>query len=354
MEELKLLEKLEKENYKAYIVGGYVRDYLLGIKSNDIDITTDARPLEIKRVFNTDIEDNLGSIIIPNKHFSIQITTFREEFEYTNRHPKIKYVDTLEEDLKRRDFTINTICMDSNRNIIDHLGGKKDLENRLLKVVGDVSIKLTEDPLRILRAVRFAAKYNLKIEKSAFNFIKEHGFLVRELSYDRKRQELDLIFESNPRVGLKLLESLNLLEPLELELNKHYIESNCIGTWAQLNFSASYPFKKSTKKEIDTLKNVINRGTIDEETILYNGLSLSLIGGKILQIHEEDILKMFADMPIKEESKLALNGEEIMRITEKKGRVIKDIKKDLIKNILRGNLPNRGLELEKYLNENWK
>ena len=134
----KILNILNNKGFKTYIVGGYVRDYLLNNKSNDYDICTSARPNDLMNIFDV-IDNNHGSVKIKYNNKIYEITTFRKDINYINhRKPeKIEYVNTLKEDLQRRDFTINTICMDEFNNIIDLLDGKKDLQNKIIIVVGD-------------------------------------------------------------------------------------------------------------------------------------------------------------------------------------------------------------------------
>ena len=133
---IRILTILHENNHEAYIVGGYVRDKLLGKKSNDIDISTSATPKEIMELFPNTESPNYGSIRIIYKNTNFDITTFRRDIKYEdNRLPvKIKYIKSLKKDLLRRDFTINTICMDKDKNIIDVLNAKIDLEKKVIKI----------------------------------------------------------------------------------------------------------------------------------------------------------------------------------------------------------------------------
>ena len=154
---LKLLKEFSEHSYDAYIVGGYVRDYLLGIESSDIDITTNATPKEIKEIFHDCCLPNeeYGSVIVTLKGIRFEITTFRKEVEYVdNRRPgEVKYINELYPDLLRRDFIINTICMDKDGQIIDYLGGKEDLNKKIIRTVGPADERFEEDCLLILRSL---------------------------------------------------------------------------------------------------------------------------------------------------------------------------------------------------------
>ena len=166
---IKILKKLNDNNYNAYIVGGFVRDHLLGLKSNDIDITTNAKPKEILKLFE-DAElssKDYGTVTVTRNGYRFEITTFRKEINYKDhRHPdEIEYIDDLYEDLLRRDFTVNTICMDKDEQIIDLLEGRKDLNKKIIKTVGESDIRFKEDALRILRAIRFSTSLKFSLDK---------------------------------------------------------------------------------------------------------------------------------------------------------------------------------------------
>ena len=165
---LKLLKEITSHSYKAYIVGGFVRDHLLGIESNDIDICTNATPKEIKEIFEDSClpNEDYGSVIVERRGITFEITTFRKEIEYVdNRRPiEIKYIDDLYQDLLRRDFVINTLCMDDNGRILDYLGGKEDLSKRVIRTIGDATSKFSDDSLRILRAIRFATILDFSLD----------------------------------------------------------------------------------------------------------------------------------------------------------------------------------------------
>ena len=164
---LKFLKTIEDNGFEAYIVGGFVRDYILGIESNDVDICTNAKPSDIRKIFKDKCLPNqeYGSVVVIVKNVRFEVTTFRREITYIdNRKPvEFEYIDSLLEDLQRRDFTINTICMDKDKNIIDVLSGKNDILRREINTVGNSFDKLSQDSLRILRAIRFATVLDFKL-----------------------------------------------------------------------------------------------------------------------------------------------------------------------------------------------
>lgn len=189
---LKLLNEISNMGYEAYIVGGYPRNLLIGKQNTDIDICTSANPNIIKENFKV-VKDNskFGSMQIEYNSYLFEITTFRIELEYNGRYPKIEYTESLIEDLKRRDFTINTICIDKDGNYIDLMGAISDLNNKTIKCIGDTKTKLKEDPIRILRAIRFSGELDFEIDKDLEYNIKIYGNLLEKLSKGQIKKELD-------------------------------------------------------------------------------------------------------------------------------------------------------------------
>lgn len=189
-EVLEILTELENNQFKAYVVGGYVRDYILNRKTNDYDIATDARPDDIIKIFNNKkmlVNKSFGNVVIDD----IEITTFRKD-EYNNsRFPKVTYVDTISEDVKRRDFTINALYMNKNYEIIDSLNAIEDLNNRIIRTVKDPNISFNEDPLRIIRAIRFARILNFEIEKETFIALQKYAYKLKEINKERIVKEIN-------------------------------------------------------------------------------------------------------------------------------------------------------------------
>ena len=190
--EIEFINILEKCNYKAYIVGGFVRDYLLGIESHDIDVTTNATPKEIGEVFSNikvkksmNLDDSYGSVQVIYKNIIFEVTTFREELEYfDNRHPsQIKYINDLEPDLQRRDFTVNAICISKTGEIVDPLNGQEDIKNRIIKTIGNSKKSFQDDALRILRAIRFSVILDFSLDEEIIEAIKSCKKYLKNIFY---------------------------------------------------------------------------------------------------------------------------------------------------------------------------
>jgi len=221
----KILEKLKKSGFEAYIVGGCVRDFLRKTKPRDWDITTNAKPKEIMALFPKSFYENrffTVTVLTESKDPTlkeIEITTFRKEAKYTDkRHPDfIEFAKTLEEDLKRRDFTVNAMALDvkdSELEIIDLFSAREDLKNKIIRAVGDPRERFAEDALRMMRAVRFAVTLGegWKIEQKTKEAIKEKAFLISKISKERIRDEfLKIIMSKEAAKGIELLRELSLL-----------------------------------------------------------------------------------------------------------------------------------------------
>ncbi len=188
-----LKDIFEKHGHSLYMVGGTSRDILLGVVPNDLDFVTDAMPKE-EKIFLPDASYSFakyGSIHLKINEKLVDITTFRVEGEYNDhRHPtKIEFVRDIKLDYVRRDFTINAIYLDKDYNVIDFSNGKEDLENKIIRFIGDPGKRIKEDPLRICRAERFASKLGFDIEKESLDAINKNRYLLNELNPLKLKEE---------------------------------------------------------------------------------------------------------------------------------------------------------------------
>ena len=222
---------LEKGGFEAYLVGGCVRDLIRGEEPKDWDITTNATPEEIIALFpHTFYENNFGTVGVVNDDTederlkTIEITPYRLESAYSdNRHPdSVRFADNLDDDLKRRDFTMNALAYSvSHRKIIDLYHGQKDIENKMIRTVGNPMERFSEDALRILRAVRFQTELGFEISHETENGIVECAHLLEQISKERIRDEFTkIIMSDNPMSGLLCLKKLNLLQYVVPQLEK--------------------------------------------------------------------------------------------------------------------------------------
>lgn len=196
----KIMDLVKSRGYEIYLVGGFVRDSLLGVKTNDVDMTTNATPNIIKDILKdyklNDEFRNYGCIKLEANEYNVEITTYRKEYDYKkHRRPSIvEFVDNLKEDLKRRDFTINALCYDGEK-LVDLYDGIKDLNNKVIRTIGDPLVRFEEDALRILRALRFSSALGFQIEDSLLKAINQKCYLVNELNKGIKEREIKKIQE---------------------------------------------------------------------------------------------------------------------------------------------------------------
>ncbi len=259
---LNILKKIEASGFKAYIVGGFVRDTLLNIPSKDIDICTDALPEDLKKLFGKDliIFEKYGACHLKNDKFSIDINTFRIELEYFNNKPvKIQYTADLKTDLIRRDFTINSLCFNSKSELIDELNAKKDLDNNIIRVIGDVNKKFDEDATRIIKALRFMCVLNFKLDISIINYIKYNNDFLRRISFNKIKEELDMIFESNPKIFIDFLK-INNMEKLFGIKEDFIIFNSRIGMYSQMKISDKFPFNRKERRLYQKYKDYLKKG----------------------------------------------------------------------------------------------
>ncbi len=350
-----ILKKIESQGYKAYIVGGYVRDKLMGINSRDIDICTNALPKKVIEILNLDnkASDNYGCINIKTKKFNIDITTFRKEMNYDMHKPKsIEYIDDIKTDLLRRDFTINTILINSKGKFIDYFNGIEDVKKRQIKCVGDTKFKLKEDPLRMLRAIRFSVLYNMKLDDEIVSFIKDNGSLLKTVTTFRKKEELDKIFISKSKItGLILLKELDLLKPLGINFIDIKYTNDILGIYAQINIEEEYPFSKNEKDLINKIREVINNKEINNITLYKYGLYVNLVAGEILGYSHEKINKKYKSLPIKSRKDIKISYKDIVLIKNNCYNNLSDIYLEIENNILLYKIKNNKREIIKYLKE---
>lgn len=204
-----IIEILREHGFEAYAVGGCVRDMILNRNPEDWDITTSAKPFEVKKLFrrtiDTGIQHGTVTVLLEKDHF--EVTTYRLDGEYEdNRHPKeVSFTSSLTEDLKRRDFTINAMAYNEQEGMIDLFGGMEDLKKGIIRCVGSAEERFTEDALRILRAVRFSAQLGFEIEEETLEAVKNKAELLHNISAERIRVEITKLILSDHPEKIKLL-----------------------------------------------------------------------------------------------------------------------------------------------------
>lgn len=366
---INVLEKFNEAGYEAYFVGGCVRDYLLNDDFSDIDITTNALPDEVKKIFRKSIDTGIqhGTVTILINGDSFEVTTFRTEDDYIDhRTPeKVEFVSDLKEDLDRRDFTINAMALDSKGELYDYHCGEKDLRNKIIKTVNNPNERFFEDALRMLRAFRFSSKLGFEIEENTLKAIKNNAELIKFVSIERIVNEFRKLLtgKGNKRSLELLLDSkLNNYIPFLDEISKIIDFSNynfCQSLYILSNINdISFEKLKELKlsnKEIKQVKiyEKINKDFISNvplEIILYNYdiKDVAFIASYSKYYDMEDIKKI--KLPIESFNDIAITSMEIISIIDKPaGPWIKEIIKKLEEDILLSKIDNRRKDILDFL-----
>lgn len=234
-EATRIVRELRERGHSAYLVGGCVRDLVLGREPADYDVATSATPAEVMRIFPQTyaVGAQFGVVLVPVKHdheggerdnYAIEVATYRSDGLYSDgRHPdRVQFSSEARVDVQRRDFTINGLLLDPvTREVLDYVGGRQDMDRRTVCTIGDPHQRFAEDKLRMLRAVRFAARFGYEIEQKTFAAIRELAPQINQVSHERVRDEiLKMLTEGQARRAFELLDQTGLLEQVLPEIKK--------------------------------------------------------------------------------------------------------------------------------------
>lgn len=366
-----ILKIFNQNGYEAYFVGGCVRDYLLGEEFSDIDITTNALPEEVKKIFRKSIDTGIqhGTVTILVKGEGYEVTTFRTEDEYTNhRSPeKIEFVSDLKEDLDRRDFTINAMALDSNGVLFDYHNGEKDLSSGAIRTVNNPNERFYEDALRMLRAFRFSSKLGFEIEYDTLEAIKKNAELIKFVSIERIVNEfkkllsgkgnlrsLELLLDSKLNTYIPFLEEIEIIQDFS-----KYSFCQSLYILSKIN-NISFDVLKILKLSNKEIKLIKEYDKINEDFI--NNVSLELI---LYKYNFEDVVFVaeyfsYNNRNTIENCKLIINSfdevditsqEIISTIGEKPGPWIKSVVSELEHEILLNRLDNNRKDILDFLSK---
>lgn len=355
---LPILEKIERAGFEAYFVGGSVRDRLLDLPVNDVDIATSAHPHEIKEIFKRTVDVGIehGTILVLTEDSEYEITTFRTESTYKDfrRPDSVTFVRSLTEDLKRRDFTVNAIAMDKEGQLSDPHKGLEDLEKGIIRAVGNPHERFNEDALRMMRAVRFAGQLNFEIEEETLKSIKDNAPLLEKIAIERIQIEFQKILTGKWRQeGLQAMILTNLYcycpdlasnqEAINALIGDKESFKNPESAWAFLIYQIDkYDTEDSFKEKKFLVHWKLSNKMISDVRTLFYGLKKRLKNEKIdpLQIFylgEETALKVedlmmhlgenteykevseqFKNLVIQEKNQLAVTGHDLMKVSSTK------------------------------------
>jgi len=389
---IEIIERLEENGHEAYFVGGSVRDTLMDRVIGDIDIATSATPDEIQAIFpkTVDVGAEHGTIIvITSEQESFEVTTFRTDGNYTdNRHPdEVVFVKSLQEDLKRRDFTMNAIAMTKHGKILDPFDGEKDINRKVIRTVGKASERFREDALRMLRAVRFSSQLSFSLEAATFLGIKEDNALLENVSTERKTVEMEkLLRGKGVKYGLELLVSTGLYtylpklggkedQLLKLgDLPLHHLNSLSaiwtvmvhvleIGEQEAESFLTTWKLPKKISKAV--MENLwmmekFQKNGWEKESIYRVGLERSVEAHQVLSVLGLDELASFPkiheiynNLPIYSLKDVVFNGHDLMDVAGgKQGKWISEILADMEMALIYEETKNERAALKEWV-YNW-
>ncbi len=264
-----ILEQLNKHGYEGYIVGGCVRDYLMGIEPHDYDITTSALPCQVKEIFPHTVDTGIrhGTVAVILDRTAYEVTTYRIDGEYKdNRHPEeVTFTDRLSGDLSRRDFTVNAIAYNDDKGFVDLFNGREDIENRIIRGVGDPDKRFKEDALRMMRALRFSAQLDFSIEENTLKAIRENACLIENISAERVREELFRLIGSDHNERLDILKNSGMAEYILPEIFDISIDFSDINKLSKsIALRLAYMFSAIGEKRV---KDMLIRLRTDGKTI---------------------------------------------------------------------------------------
>lgn len=381
-----VIATLESAGYEAVFVGGAVRDHLLGKTASDFDIATSATPVEVKAQFRTTFDMGIkhGTIIVLLDGEPIEVTTYRSESTNTDtdtyRPAGVPFVQSLHEDLKRRDFTMNAIALTLNGKLIDPFGGVADIQSRIIKAVDNAEDRFNEDPLRMLRAVRFSSVLGFDIELNTYTAIAKHAEKINHVSIERIKNEMDKIwtgFHSQKAISSMIATGLADHLPLFPKDAQFLINSspfvNAWEGWANIMLTGDYSVDKVvnayklSKKERFYLTDVqsafMNRieriytnddyYRFTQEVLIVAEKAFSAFHPEACSLNETEIAHAKDVLPIHSKEDLAISGKDLLEWkSERGGHWVGEWISKIESAILHGILQNEADDIKEwFLNE---
>ena len=360
-EVIRIIKSHDKE---AYFVGGYVRDLYLNRESKDIDITTSATPEEVMSYFHNvkNTGKKYGTVTVLKGEFKYEVTTYRMDGPYvSNRKPEdVTYTESLEEDLKRRDFTMNAIVLDENEKVVDLFGGRKDIENQVIRSIGDPNKRFTEDALRMLRAFRFSSQLGFDIDQATLEALQTQRHLIKNISIERVMVELSKLFVGPyKQKAIKYLVETNFHKELYgLEEGLEFLQNVSLDYIPIEAFTACFILNdiediwKFSNREMKLMLRVINLHEVTKDgkwnkyILFSNGIEICLLTNKISVLlgYEDqsiDIQGIWDSLLVKDVCDLKFKGQDILQLTNlRKRSVIALVIDDLLYNVIMEIMPN--------------
>ncbi|WP_277585417.1 CCA tRNA nucleotidyltransferase [Psychrobacillus antarcticus] len=382
----KIIDELEQAGFEAFVVGGAVRDFVRNAPVNDVDITTNATPNEVKEIFMHTIDVGIehGTVLVVLDE-PIEVTTYRSESTYTDfRRPDgVTFVRTLKEDLQRRDFTINAMALTKEDELVDYFGGRQAIEEEIIQAVGNPELRFSEDALRMLRAVRFSAQLNFSLEQNTLHAIQSLHALISHVSIERVKVELEKMWLSDcPFKGMQLFVDSGLSSnfpgswKMGLQSWNDFASFNVKANgWAffalqqkeevvhQLlnHFKCSNDEKRHVKNVVQAVHCLVKGAWTADELFHYSEEVLSVAyhyGKSILSNEIPDSLEEFLlrkrAIPIASKKDIVINGNDLMQwANQKRGPWIKEVLDILSHMIVNGEITNDRQEIKGWFSHEY-
>lgn len=368
----KVLYDLKKKGYEGYIVGGAVRDHLLKMPITDVDITTNAKPIQVSKMFITKPTGlKYGTVTVMMGDETFEVTTYRIDGEYTDgRHPDlVAFSDSVEEDVKRRDFTINGMLMNDREEIIDYVGGQMDLNAKIIRTIGDPADRFNEDALRIMRAFYFQSKLGFTIDRATRDAMTQMKDKLKMVAMERIMNELIKMLKG-PHVR-KALQSMvttgihKVLPGLEkgVEFVQTMEEIPFVDPFFILSFllngsiPSEWPFSNKHRHRYETAIMLANQyKEYDPYTLYTYGLDLCILANKVnFMLNRSKNMKSrietdYANLAIQSDLDLKIRATDMIKLTNKKaGSWVKTIQTEMVQEVLNHRLKNEKEALEQYI-----
>ncbi|KOS63615.1 CCA tRNA nucleotidyltransferase [Lysinibacillus agricola] len=372
-----VIEQLENAGFEAVVVGGAVRDTILGRPAHDVDVATIAMPEEVKSIFNNTVDVGIqhGTVLVIVPAGPVEVTTYRTDGEYTDhrRPEEVQFVRSLKEDLQRRDFTMNAIAMRRDGSFVDFYGGRQDIEAGIIRAVGDAQIRFTEDALRMLRAVRFSAQLGFEIESETLQAMRNKAADISWIAKERIKAELDKLWIGKAVFnGIRELEESSLGNYLNGNFQANYwyefnAQDKLLG-WAYFallqgdhwrEVLGSYrlsnkemAFVKAVLEALKALKN----GWTNMDYFLYAQQELEAacyfaeLRQLDVQMPQQSIHEIQTKLPIRHKRELIVNGTDLIKWSGQKGGPwVKEALQAMLEAVVNGKLENDRQQIKNWI-----
>lgn len=376
-----VIEKLENAGFEAVIVGGAVRDAILGRPAHDVDVATNAMPDEVKSIFNhtVDIGIQHGTVLVIVPAGSVEVTTYRTDGEYTDhrRPEEVQFVRSLKEDLQRRDFTMNAIAMRRDGSFVDFYGGRQDIEAGIIRAVGNAQKRFSEDALRMLRAVRFSAQLGFLIESETLKAMQDKADNISWIAKERIKAELDKLWVGKDVFnGIRKLEESSLVNYLNgtfqaddwFEFNTQdkllgwaYFAALQGDHWHEVlgDYRLSNKEMAFVKAVLEALK-ALKSGWSKMDYFLYTQqeLETACYFAKLRQLDVQmpqlSIHEIQTKLPIKHKRELIVNGTDLIKWSGKKGGPwVKEALQVMLEAVVNGKLQNDRQQIKNWIEHDY-